>query len=52
MEFVHIKEAIEESLEFIDRSGLPTGFIDLDILSFIDILKSRKKKWKKKMKKI
>jgi replicative DNA helicase len=41
MEFVHIKEAIEEGLEFIDRArqseklihGLPTGFWDLDRLT-------------------
>ncbi len=41
MEFVHIKDAIEECLEFIhmarqsDRfiSGLPTGFIDIDTLT-------------------
>jgi len=41
MEFVHIKSAIEECLEFIhmarqsDRlvSGLPTGFLDLDTLT-------------------
>jgi len=41
MEFVHIKEVIEECLEFIDSarwsdrlvSGLPTGFMDIDILT-------------------
>ncbi len=41
MEFVHIREVIEEGLGFIDRvrqsdrliSGLPTGFLDLDKLT-------------------
>ena len=41
MEFVHIKSAIAECLEFIERarqsdrlvSGLPTGFLDLDKLT-------------------
>jgi len=41
MEFLHIKSAIEECLEFIHRArqsdrlinGLPTGFIDLDMLT-------------------
>ncbi len=41
MDFVHIKDAIEECLAFIHiarqsdglTSGLPTGFIDIDTLT-------------------